>query len=308
MADFGGERAGEILFEREGLRRDYPACGTTWEGSTADAAGGAGGSSDAGCLTPWDGQALRLYNADGIFPTLAARARSGLNMQGVVYPVGPVPSLCARADSSPFVDRGQPFVAHVFEPKSAMDENWAENNVKNALRAEGSKSGHAVVYALAGNVIDRDVKQNGAGVKEDTSYTLNTVDRHGVVYPEVFHTLTATNARCAESAQQPNCTVYRQVAHGEFGQPDGTASPVKARDYKGGTVDVCLSTLHGKRKWIVRRLTPLECCRLQGFPDWWEDGAEGSDSARYKMWGNGMALPCVLYVMQGVKEALEFGR
>ena len=55
-------------------------------------------------------------------------------------------------------------------------------------------------------------------------------------------------------------------------------------------------------RYIVRRLTPLECCRLQGFPDWWEDGVEGSDSARYKMWGNGMALPCVLYVMEGIAD------
>ena len=55
-------------------------------------------------------------------------------------------------------------------------------------------------------------------------------------------------------------------------------------------------------KYIVRRLTPLECCRLQGFPDWWEDGVEGSDSARYKMWGNGMALPNMLYVMQGIRD------
>jgi DNA (cytosine-5)-methyltransferase 1 len=54
------------------------------------------------------------------------------------------------------------------------------------------------------------------------------------------------------------------------------------------------------RKYIVRRLTPLECCRLQGFPDWWEDGVEGSDSARYKMWGNGMALPNMLHVMMGI--------
>lgn len=62
-----------------------------------------------------------------------------------------------------------------------------------------------------------------------------------------------------------------------------------------------------KRLWhyIVRRLTPLECCRLQGFPDWWEDGVDGSDSARYKMWGNGMALPCVLYVMEGIADAMQ---
>ena len=53
-------------------------------------------------------------------------------------------------------------------------------------------------------------------------------------------------------------------------------------------------------RYIVRRLTPLECCRLQGFPDWWEDGANGSDSARYKMWGNGIALPCAADVMRRI--------
>ena len=65
-----------------------------------------------------------------------------------------------------------------------------------------------------------------------------------------------------------------------------------------------------KRLWhyIVRRLTPLECCRLQGFPDWWEDGVDGSDSARYKMWGNGMALPCVLYVMEGITDEMQVVR
>ena len=59
------------------------------------------------------------------------------------------------------------------------------------------------------------------------------------------------------------------------------------------------------RKYIIRRLTPLECCRLQGFPDWWEDGVEGSDSARCKMWGNGMALPNMLHVMKGIVRMQE---
>ena len=98
---------------------------------------------------------------------------------------------------------------------------------------------------------------------------------------------------------------------------------------------------------VLRRLTPTECARLQGMPDWWCDGIEitdpteediafwtevfetyrqatsptskpksrqsivkwlkkpHSDSAEYKMWGNGMALPCVLYVMEGVVEYLN---
>ena len=55
----------------------------------------------------------------------------------------------------------------------------------------------------------------------------------------------------------------------------------------------------------MRRLTPLECCRLQGMPDWWMDGVEGSDAAQYKMWGNGMALPNALYIMEGLAKSEE---
>jgi len=60
-----------------------------------------------------------------------------------------------------------------------------------------------------------------------------------------------------------------------------------------------------KKSVVLRRLTPTECGRLQGMPDWWCDGIPHSDAAEYKLWGNGMALPCVLYVMEGVKEVLE---
>ena len=54
------------------------------------------------------------------------------------------------------------------------------------------------------------------------------------------------------------------------------------------------------RKYVLRRLTPTECARLQGFPDWWCDGAKGSDSAEYKLWGNGVALPCVAFIMERI--------
>lgn len=59
------------------------------------------------------------------------------------------------------------------------------------------------------------------------------------------------------------------------------------------------------RKYVVRRLTPLECCRLQGFPDYWTDGVEGSDSAKYKMWGNGIALPCAVDVIGRIAKELR---
>lgn len=60
-----------------------------------------------------------------------------------------------------------------------------------------------------------------------------------------------------------------------------------------------------KRKYIVRRLTPLECCRLQGFPDSWLDGVDGSDSAKYKLWGNGIALPCAADVIGRIAKELN---
>lgn len=59
------------------------------------------------------------------------------------------------------------------------------------------------------------------------------------------------------------------------------------------------------RKYVLRRLTPLECLRLQGLPDWWCKGANGSDSAIYKMAGNGLAIPCAYDVMRRVAKALE---
>ena len=54
--------------------------------------------------------------------------------------------------------------------------------------------------------------------------------------------------------------------------------------------------------YAVRRLTPLECERLMGFPDGWTDIEGGSDTARYKALGNSVAVPCVEFVMQRIKD------
>lgn len=82
----------------------------------------------------------------------------------------------------------------------------------------------------------------------------------------------------------------------------GVASTMSQRDYKGAT-DLVVD--QPEQQYVIRRLTPLECCRLQGFPDWWESKVKGSDAARYKMWGNGMTLPVVLYVLQGIADVLK---
>lgn len=59
------------------------------------------------------------------------------------------------------------------------------------------------------------------------------------------------------------------------------------------------------RRYVLRRLTPIECLRLQGLPDWWCDGTRGSDSAIYRMAGNGIALPCAYDVLSRIAEEVE---
>lgn len=97
------------------------------------------------------------------------------------------------------------------------------------------------------------------------------------------------------------CGTYYSNQYGTY-KSGGVSCTLSERDYKFS--NELVAEKEG-RKYVVRRLTPLECCRLQGFPDFWEDGVNGSDAARYRMWGNGMALPNMLYVMEGIKEALD---
>ncbi len=60
-----------------------------------------------------------------------------------------------------------------------------------------------------------------------------------------------------------------------------------------------------ERRNLIRRLTPLECERLQGFPDGWTDIPDASDSARYKALGNSVAIPCVEFVLRGIAAVLR---
>ena len=164
-------------------------------------------------------------------------------------------------------------------------------------------------FVLQGSMIGRSEKNGpqGSGVNEDVCFTLDTADRHAVY----------------------------AMTTGSFTQVEKNQSPaIMARDYKDPNV-VCPAG-----EYAVRRLTPTECARLQGFPDSWcaDLGAEKptdeemyfwhkvfktysevtgckmksdkqiakwlkdpySDSAEYKMWGNGVALPCVRFVLCGI--------
>lgn len=70
------------------------------------------------------------------------------------------------------------------------------------------------------------------------------------------------------------------------------------------TLFIPTQTENGEVIYLARKLTPTECASLQGFEKDWCALVPHKDSAEYKMWGNGMAFPCMLYIMEGVQEVL----
>ena len=181
-----------------------------------------------------------------------------------------------------------------------------------------------VVYPINTMVATRGGKDDGRttfGIGEpgDPQFTLQAAHEHAVCYAtEEDGALAVYDARGHGGGQiVPTITgdhnnritdytalaLARSQSFDSF-SIDETAGTIKARDYKQSTTDIVIER-KPQRKYIVRRLTPTECARLQGFPDWWCDGANGSDSAQYKLWGNGIALPCAADVIGRIAEGME---
>lgn len=107
----------------------------------------------------------------------------------------------------------------------------------------------------------------------------------------------------------PNVNRIRTMSHDlfstRFGE-DGKANTLARTDYKEPPIVVWQKENNQmEKRYVLRRLTPMECARLQGFPDWWTDGVEGSDSNKYKMWGNGIALPCAADVIGRIAKEMD---
>ena len=175
VADFGGEGAPEILFKREGLRRNFKESRAAWEGTASNVEGSVGGA-------------------------------GATSLAAVVYAIG----------------NGQ----------------TAGTGLHDKVESLNCMHDAQAVIAL-----DRAAFTQGENAQYDIGISENGIAQ----------------------------TV---VAKG----------PGAAAQY-------------GKK---IRRFTPTECARLQGMPDWWCADIPHADTPEYKMWGNGMALPNALYVMEGI--------
>ena len=378
ILDLGGQRAGEILFERTSLSRHPDPCIPAWKEAAGLTANRPAGND-------------RVVAEGGRNTAYTLKIRSGCagGGKGALVQTEKTGTLSTLQDQTLF----QP----IQEP----------------------------TYCISGNTVDRKTNQNGSGVRENGSFTVNTVDRHAVVYSiqeenpaqpvvlesnQVHATVTQTgicptlpasmglgggyvpmitdhpadrpvvfenHAQDARYKEAPTCspTVVARWGTGggntplvavpgqvtSYGIGNGQAHAYASKE-KSGTLDTmhdaqavaieysgCLNpwdtqarrvygedgafpalpsrgtaggnqqaVLAGQRtRWIVRRLTPTECERLQGYPDGWTDIGEWvdtkgkkhkpADSPRYKALGNSIALPQWFWIAQKMKSYMGDG-
>ena len=110
------------------------------------------------------------------------------------------------------------------------------------------------------------------------------------------------NLGITQSSGLDHHAVYSRQRVDDF-RENGVVSTQSARQHKDATDLVCQKA--EAYAYLIRRLTPLECERLQGFPDGWTDIPDASDSARYKALGNSVEIPCVEFIMGRIAAALR---
>lgn len=217
VADFGGERAPEVLFEREGMSWDYPARRTPREGTAADVARSADGAEQSGirCLNPWDSQTIRQYAVDGVSPCLSSNATGGQNRAGICAPVAyaqqsfgdckpsdvagtqcgrwakdatdlvcypeTARSLLARHDGSPCLDRG-PNVVFQSAPIAFSNRGQTGGETAETLRAESH--GALPMVCAAGFKGGQSEKARSIGFVDEQAPTLSANGSH--LDPTVF--------------------------------------------------------------------------------------------------------------------------
>lgn len=320
VADFRSECAGKILFESKGVRRNPQTSRSTGQNTPGNFKNCVG---EAIAFEP--GAASRLGGRVWQESTCALRARMGDNQvaifenhpsdsrvkmteDGVIQTL--THSMGSGGGKLPLV-LTKPLTLKIRTGGGSGGKGpLVQNNMSSTLCCGNDQTlFETSCYCISGNLIGRKDKNgpNGTGVISENSYTLNTSDRHSVFYSS---------------------------SYGGYGEGDfGTLT------HSGGHLGGGSESFITKNK-TVRKLTPLECCRLQGFPDYWcqnldiknptnEEIQEWdlifknlgkqksekqitkwlknpySDSVQYKMWGNGVALPCVYFVIKNIKNHYE---
>lgn len=308
VTDFRGQRAGEILFKREGLRRYFTQGKNPWQGAAPIV------ENSSRTASGFRGKAGSAAGGIGFAKKLAPTLQAEQQMHALIYDArgNGDGTICPTitGDHNGHISDYTAVVMQTLcfnETQITSPQNGNNPQINDPCHTLAAQALPPTI-CIVGNTIGREPKNGGnhLGCQEDVSYTLNTVDRHAVCYQSVIGTL---QARDSKGVGNQYCDEHKLIIEKSYGIGNGQADQTKLNDEIVGT----LNCMHDQQailakniqNWIVRRLTPTECASLQGFPKWWCADIPHADAPEYKMWGNGVALPCVLYVMEGIAEELE---
>ena len=165
----------------------------------------------------------------------------------------------------------------------------------------------ADAICIAGNTVDRQPQNggNGLGCQDELAYTLTATDRHCIYARQRVDEFKDGKVVSTQSARQHKDATDLVVDVAGLDCRNAVENGDLCGTLQKGTSGSSLNSIHPIRNGLlIRRLTPLECERLQGFPDGWTDIPGASDSARYKALGNSVAIPCVEFIMSRIAAAL----
>ncbi len=235
------------------------------------------------CMTPWEAQSQRVYDGNGVSPTLSSRENSGLNREAVLC-AGFKAGQGAQAGGIGYSEKVSPTLAAAPSGTNQIPAVMAFDTTQITSRENGSQPGFGKpCHSLNANA-------HVPCVALDMTHACDVIREYGEQVP-------ALQARMETGGNQVPLT-YQMNGFGDYRAAE-VASSCKQRDFKDST-DLAITNM------VVRRLTPMECERLQGFPDGWTDigdwvktdkrGREikvkgSADSPRYKALGNSIALP-----------------
>ena len=345
VADFGGISAGEILFNGGSLQGDSAESGETGEGVAAGAQRSAG-KAGSGLEIPEEVYPDFAHTLTARYDGSPCVDRGGnIVMQRTAisfnYKASPGSgSVGYEEECAPTLRASESVVPATFMANNAASAGIS-HRIDETATLKATNGGIPVTYCIQGNCIDRSDTAgcNGKGWKTDESYTLNTIDRPAVYDArgsgdgKVVPTITGDHesrindyAAIVMATGQANAEIQENISptlscNHEAPILMGTLTPwdsqtnrvysengeypsLSAREKSGMNRQ---SVLHEN---FVRRLTPLECERLQGYPDGWTDigdwvDSKGkkrqcSDAARYRALGNSIALPPWKWVLKRI--------